>query len=140
MKSVVLKKISLWLPPVLWAALIFHFSSGKIFVASAIYWQDFTVKKIGHVLLFGFLAVFIYRGLRGEGVSGKKAVIWAIIISTLYGAIDEYHQLFTQGREGRVRDVFIDGTGAAIFTLLTYWLLPKLPKKFKIYAESLNFI
>lgn len=140
MKSVVLKKLSLWLPPLIWSFLIFRFSSGTIPVASTVFWQDFTVKKIGHVLLFGFLAIFIYRALRGEGVSGKNAVIWAIIISTLYGATDEYHQLFTQGREGNVRDVFIDGIGAAVFTFLTYYLLPKLPKKLKIYSEKLGLI
>lgn len=140
MKGKFFKKLSLWLPPILWAALIFHFSSGKVFVASTIYWQDFTVKKIGHTLLFGFLAILVYRGLRGEGVSAKNAVIWAIIISTLYGATDEYHQLFTQGREARVRDVFIDGIGATVFTFFVYWLLPKLSKKLKIYSEKLGLI
>ena len=140
MKKVLFKKTSLWLPPVLWMALIFHFSSGRIFVASPVYWQDFTVKKIGHVLLFGFLAILVYRGLRGEGVPRKKAAIWAVIFATFYGATDEFHQMFTQGREARVRDVFIDGFGASLAVWLTYQILPKLPKEFKIYAERLNLI
>lgn len=135
-----MKTLWLWLPPVLWAALIFHFSSGRVFVASTVYWQDFTVKKLGHTLLFGFLAILIFRGLRGEGMNRKNAFIWAILISTFYGATDEFHQLFTQGREARVRDVFIDGAGAAFFTYLTYKILPKFPRRFKIYFEKLNLI
>lgn len=140
MKSIFYKKVSLWLPPILWMALIFHFSSGTVPVASTVYWQDFTIKKTGHVLLFGFLAILFYRALRGEGINRKKALIWAIILSTFYGATDEYHQMFTQGREARVRDVFIDGAGATVAAFLTYKFLPNLPKKLKIYAERLNLI
>lgn len=140
MKKVFLKRAYLWLPPIAWMGLIFHFSSGRVFVASPVYWQDFTVKKVGHVLLFGFLAILVYRGLRGEGVPRKKAAIWAILFATFYGGTDEFHQMFTQGREARVRDVFIDGAGAIIAVYLTYEILPKLPKKLRMYAESLNLI
>lgn len=140
MKDRIYYSLGLWLPPLLWAALIFHFSSGTVPVASTVYWQDFTVKKTGHVLLFGFLAILIYRGLRGEGMPRKKAALWAVAIATFYGATDEFHQLFTQGREARVRDVAIDGVGAGIFVYLVYQFLPKLPKEFKIYLERLNLI
>lgn len=140
MKEKVFKKLSLWLPPLLWAFLIFHFSSGKVPLASSVYWQDFAVKKTGHVLLFGFLAIFTYRALRGEGVGRKKAAVWAFAIAAFYGGTDEFHQLFTQGREARVRDVFIDAVGAGIALLLTYQILPKLPKEFKIIAEKFDLI
>lgn len=129
MSDKIVRKLSLWLPPILWAALIFHFSSGNIPVASPVYWQDFAVKKTGHILLFGFLAILVYRGLRGEGIDRKKAAVWAVIIATFYGATDEFHQMFTQGRESRVRDVFIDGAGASVCLLVIYYFLPKLPKK-----------
>jgi len=107
-----------YLPIILWAALIFKFSSGTIPIASTVYWQDFAVKKTGHVLLFGVLAVLIYRGLINTGIDKKKAIIWSIALSTLYGASDEFHQMFVQGREARIRDVFIDGMGAMISMLL----------------------
>lgn len=140
MKGKFLYQIGLWLPVFLWAALIFHFSSGKVFVASTVYWQDFTVKKIGHVLLFGFLAVLIFRALRGSGMSRKKAAIWAILLAFFYGGTDEYHQMFTQGRESRIRDVFIDGLGAAAFILVVYQLFPKADKESKKLFEKLNLI
>lgn len=140
MKSSFLKVVSLWLPPFIWAALIFHFSSGSVPVASPVFWQDFTIKKTGHVLLFGFLALLLYRGLVGEGVPRKVAAFWAVGLAFLYGASDEFHQVFTQGREARVRDVFIDGIGASIFVYLAYKFLPKFPKKFKIYLERLDLV
>lgn len=138
MRSKILKKLSAWLPVVLWAFMIFHFSSGTIPVASKIFWQDFAIKKMGHVLLFGFLALLVYRGLKMEGVERKKAAIWAIILVFLYGASDEYHQMSTQGREPRVRDVFIDGVGAALVILTTYYLPSKLSKDIYSFVEKLD--
>lgn len=140
MKKRILKLVSLWAPPVLWALLIFRFSSGTVPVASPVYWQDFAVKKTGHVLLFGTLAVFIYRGLLGQGLEKRKAAIWAVILATFYGATDEFHQMFTQGRESRVRDIFFDGFGGIGFVGLIYYFLPKLPKELKMLAANLGLL
>ena len=136
----ILRKLSFWLPVVLWMALIFKFSSGTIPVASTVFWQDFAFKKTGHALLFGALAILIYRGLIGEGINKKKALIWAIIFSTFYGATDEFHQSFTQGREARVRDVIIDGLGAFAFTYVLHRFLPKMPKKVVELATKFQLI
>lgn len=135
MKIQPLKLFNLWFPVILWMGLIFKFSSGSVPVASDVYWQDFAIKKFGHFLLFGFLALLIYRGLIGEGMKKKKAAIWAIVLATFYGATDEYHQMFTQGREARVRDIFVDGIGSAAFVYILYSLLPKFPRTIKILTH-----
>lgn len=109
----------------------YRLSSGTVPVSFGFYWQDFIVKKTGHMLFYGVLALLTYRALRGEGIGKKKAMIWAVIIAAFYGATDEFHQSFIQGREARVRDVFIDGIGATGAMLITYYWLSKLPKKFK---------
>lgn len=109
-------------------------------MASNVYWQDFAVKKTGHVLLFGALAVLIYRGLLGQKISKKKAAVFAVLLAFFYGGTDEFHQFFTQGRESRVRDVFIDGFGAALAISVLYYLLPKLPKEIRMLAEKLEII
>lgn len=96
--------------------------------------------KGAHTFFFGALALLIYRALRGEGISRKKAAILAVIFTTLYGASDEFHQMFTQGREARARDIFIDGIGAGVTTYIVYQFLPKFPEKFKIYFKKLNLI
>lgn len=112
-----------YLPPILWMALIFKLSSGTVPSTSSVYWQDFVAKKTAHFLFFGFLAVLIYRALRGSGVNAKKALIYAIIFATFYGATDEFHQSFTQGREARLRDIGFDGLGSIIITSLVHKVL-----------------
>jgi hypothetical protein len=138
MREKILKQLSAWLPVVVWAFMIFRFSSGTIPLASTDYWQDFAVKKSGHVILFGVLAVLIYRGLRMESVSRKRAAILAVLLATFYGATDEYHQMFTEGRTSRVRDVFIDSLGSTLIILVAYYLPPVLSKKMYALAERLN--
>jgi VanZ family protein len=138
MSDKIVRQINAWFPAILWAALIFHFSSGTVPVASTVYWQNFAVEKTGHVLLFGALAILIYRGLRMNKVDRKKAAIWAVILATFYGGIDEFHQMFTQGREARVRDVFIDCGGATLVILVAYCLPPKLSKKMYALIEKFD--
>lgn len=91
-------------------------------------------------MLFGILAAFYYRALIGDGMDKKKAVFTAIIMSAVYGATDELHQTFTQGREARIRDVLIDASGALVFGYSIYYLLPKMPKKIKMLGEYFGFI
>ncbi len=140
MEKKIIKFLNLWLPVVLWAGLIFKFSSGSVPSASQIYWQDFAVKKAGHVLLFGIFAVLVYRGLTGQRLNRKKAAIWAVFMAFFYGATDEYHQMFTQGREARIRDILIDGVGAAFVIYIIYRFFPKLPKKFQSFLLEFGII
>ncbi|KKS04101.1 MAG: VanZ family protein [Candidatus Woesebacteria bacterium GW2011_GWE1_41_24] len=107
--------------------MIFRFSSGSIPAASDVYWQDFIVKKVGHMILFAILAILFYRALVGEGVDRKKAAISAVLIALIYGAVDEFHQTFTLGREARFRDTVIDGVGAGLAVFLIYKYISKLP-------------
>lgn len=130
-KRKILKFLNLWLPPVLWAAMIFKFSSGNVPSASSDYWIDFVVKKAGHLLLFATLAIFIYRALLGEGMDRKKAAILAVVTSLFYGISDEIHQMYTQGREARIRDVVIDGVGAGIIILSLYKYISKFPENLR---------
>lgn len=106
------------LPIILWMSLIFKLSSGIVPSASSVYWQDFVAKKSAHFLFFGFLAFLAYRALMGLGISRKNAVFFAIIFATFYGATDEFHQSFTQGREARVRDIGFDALGSIIIVYL----------------------
>ncbi len=137
-KTRLLKFLNLWLPVMAWAVIIFKFSSGVVPVASNVFWQDFAVKKFGHVVLFGILALLVYRGLTGEGVGKKKAAIWAIFLAFFYGATDEYHQMFTQGREARIRDVFIDGAGAGATIFAIYYYFSALPKEIRLFLVKLG--
>ncbi len=138
-KTRLLKFLNLWLPVILWAILIFKLSAGTVPIASSIFWQDFAVKKFGHFIFFGILAVLIYRGLVGVGIEKKKAAVWAVLSAFFYGATDEYHQMFTQGREARVRDVFVDGIGAGAFIFVIYRFFSFLPKEIRLFLVKLGF-
>lgn len=129
-----------WLPPLVLAGIIFKLSSGSVPKASDVYWQDFAVKKLAHVFVYGLLAVLIYRALVAGGINKKKAVILAIILATVYGGTDEIHQSFTQVREARIRDVGFDGLGAGLAMYFITKILPKLPKEAVEVGKRLEII
>lgn len=129
-----------WLPPIILAGIIFKLSSGIVPKASDVYWQDFAIKKLAHIIIYGILAVLIFRALVASGVSRKNAVILAFLIATFYGGTDEIHQYFTQGRESRLRDVAFDGLGAAFLLFFSVKILPGLPKEFVELGKKLEII
>jgi len=96
-----------------------------IFIASSIpkeemptfgFW-DLLVKKGGHMVGYGLLAVAYLHALARKS-GGPRAnlaqVVWAILLAGLYGATDEFHQLFVAGRGASLMDVMIDTVGAAL--------------------------
>ena len=90
------------------------------------------------MLFFGVLALLIYRALIKSGIPKKKAVVWAILVSTFYGVTDEYHQSFSQVRESRLRDVGFDGVGSMAAGIFIYYIVPKLPPKMLEIAKRLE--
>lgn len=72
---------------------------------------DLLLRKIGHFVLYGFLAIFIFylHPLVNRVISKCwNSIIWASTI----GFIDEYHQHFLIGRSGRLQDVLINIAGS----------------------------
>jgi VanZ family protein len=45
----------------------------------------------------------------------------ALWVAVFYAATDEFHQTFVPSREGCVRDVMIDSTGAIVGLLALWW-------------------
>lgn len=136
----ILKFSKYWLPVIIWAFIIFRFSSGAVPQVSRLYWPNFAFMKSAHTFFFGIFAALLYRSLRSEGISRKKSAIWAVIITMLYGASDELHQFFTQGREARLRDIGFDTIGGMVMVWIIYKLFPKLPKKYLKKVEDSGFI
>lgn len=52
-----------------------------------------------------------------------KLVLVSMAVVLTYAATDEFHQLFVEGRSGKLTDVLIDGCGAilGIFAFLLFW-------------------
>jgi len=105
--------LSGWTPVVGWATLIFILSAqpNLRFVPDA--GVDFVVRKLGHMGVFGILALLSWRALAGT-TAWRRPWAWAFALTVLYAATDELHQGFVAGRHLSAVDVGIDATGALI--------------------------
>ena len=97
--------LRLWAPVVLWAAVIFAFSSVPDLGTGLGTW-DLVLRKIAHAVEFAVLGALLLRALRAE--------LPALAAGIAYAASDELHQLFVAGRRGSVLDVLIDAVGVAV--------------------------
>ncbi len=120
------KKILLWVPPVLWASFIFYLSSLPNLELTADPLWNLITRKLAHMLMFGVLAILVYIAL------GFKTILHAFLLASLYAGLDEFHQTFVPTRQGVLTDIIIDSLGALVGLLIWKRLLPpKLAKKLK---------
>lgn len=109
---------SLYLPPILWCALIFYLSCQPDLKVSEGIW-DLILRKIGHTLEYFILVILVSRAVQGSIFKiNKKSLILGALFSFFFAVSDEYHQTFTHGRLGSPVDVGIDSIGivaAAVF-------------------------
>jgi VanZ family protein len=117
----VLLLINAYLPPILWAALIFFLSAQSYLPSFDDYFFDFLFKKGSHVFVYGILYVLVYRGVNLEKKSLKeKNWLGPFVICFIYALIDELHQMFTPGRIPAYRDIGYDLLGTSIAFLRIY--------------------
>ena len=102
-----------WLPVLVWAGVIFAFSSVPSLDSGLGGW-DFLLRKCAHMTEYAILAVLVLRA------SGSAA--WALGITVAYAASDEVHQTFVRGRHGSPIDVAIDAAGALLGLGAYAWL------------------
>jgi VanZ family protein len=106
--------VHLWLPPVLWMALIFYFSSQAQTSLPDFGAFEFSIKKLAHVTVYVVLYLLLFRtlrGIRGYRLAGLGIYVLPAIVAILYGISDEIHQTFVAGRNGTFSDVLIDCVG-----------------------------
>ena len=87
------------------------------------------IRKQGHFIEFAILGILVFLLARSYNFSLKKSLITAISFVLFYAATDEIHQLFVEGRNGCVKDVFIDFLGSVIGIGITYPIEAKKHKK-----------
>jgi VanZ family protein len=95
--------LSTWLPVVVWAAVIFAFSSVPSLGTDLGTW-DTILRKLAHLAEYAILGALLARATRRPGA--------AVVLAALYAVTDEVHQLFVEGRHGSPLDVGIDTVGA----------------------------
>ena len=87
------------------------------------------LRKWAHIGLFAILGCCAV----GLTVSGMKAVG----ICFCYAVFDELHQLFVDGRDARIEDIFIDAIGFLAVALL-YHVWQLLKRKYWLRCEETN--
>jgi hypothetical protein len=103
-----------WGPALVMMAAIFIASSIPKEELPPFGFSDFLVKKGGHMVGYGLLAVAYLHALTNGHRANRAQVVWAILLAGFYGATDEFHQLFVAGRGASPADVLIDTVGATI--------------------------
>ena len=94
-----------WLPVLVWAAVIFSFSSIPDLGTGLGTW-DLVLRKLAHTAEYAILGALLVRATGRAGL--------ALVLGTLYAVSDEVHQVFVAGRHGSPIDVAIDAVGIAI--------------------------
>jgi VanZ family protein len=115
MRMALLRRIDLWLPPLLLMGLIWFFSAQPS-LDSGLGWIDTVGRKLIHFGEYALLSFLWWRLLRAY-MPDRRAALVALLVSSLYAATDEVHQSFVEGRHGTPVDWAIDTAGAAAAAL-----------------------
>ena len=102
---------------VLWMAVIFSFSS---FPGSPVKYEMpmslYIERKGAHVFEFFLLALLAWNALSAFFPKEKKGFLLSIVAMSalFYAFLDETHQMFVPGREGKLTDILYDSSGILI--------------------------
>jgi VanZ family protein len=110
------RALTLWLPVVAWAAVIFAFSAVPNLSTGLGAW-DTILWKGAHVTEYAILGALLYSALRREQVALEAGIA--------YAATDELHQHFVRGRHASPVDVAIDAVGVTLGMLVWHRLRPR---------------
>ena len=105
-----MRRVLVWIPAVVQAAVIFGASSVPNLTELPGGISDHAGHFVGYALLSA-LVVFALASGRWAGVT-PGAAARAVLISTIYGLTDEFHQRFVPGRSPAWDDVAADFAGA----------------------------
>jgi len=97
------RPVSLWLPVLVWAGVIFAISSVPSLSSGLGTW-DTILRKGAHMTEYALLAFLLMRATADEALAFFGTIV--------YAASDELHQAFVRGRHGSAIDAGIDAIGA----------------------------
>jgi VanZ family protein len=106
-----LRRLTAWLPPLVYMAVIFAVSAQPNPL------PEVTARvsdKVLHLVEYSGLAALLVRALTREGWGWRDAMLAAVVMTSLYGASDEYHQAFVPNRNPAVSDWVADSLGALV--------------------------
>lgn len=112
-----MKIIKLWFPAVVWAGVIFFFSSIPDLKSGLEY--DFLLRKMVHIAEYFIFTFLLYRAFSGSfNMNPLRLFMYPAVLALLYAVSDEIHQYFVVGRSCAAQDVLIDSIGIIGFCIL----------------------
>jgi VanZ family protein len=100
-----------WPPALLWATAIFYLSSQSRPLGRR--WPSLP-SALAHVFEFAVLAALLHRALAAEPQRRQRAVAPAFVLTALYAASDEVHQLFVPERTASLSEYGLDLLGTSV--------------------------
>jgi VanZ family protein len=98
-----------WLPPIVWAGVLFALSSGSGPAFAPPYPH---IDKLEHAGAYSVLGFLVARAThRTWSPAAMATVLTGGLVAAAYGASDEFHQSFTPGRMVEVADAIADTVG-----------------------------
>ena len=92
-------------------AMLFGFSSLSTLPSPPAQLSFYDVHIAAYAVLAALTARAMGKGLRDVSA---RAVLGAVVVSSLYGVSDEYHQVFVPGRSFDVLDMAADAIGSVV--------------------------
>lgn len=105
-----------WFPALSIMVAIFAFSSQPSDNLPDFLDWDYVIKKTGHVIGYGLLALSYLHFLKYD----RKRLWLPWLMALVFSATDELHQSFVPGRHASVSDVLIFDNSGAAFALFLY--------------------
>lgn len=140
-----MRRLKYWWPAILWAILIFTFSTGAFtsentsrVIVPVLRWLfphampetlsliHHVIRKCAHFTEYFIFSLLLLHALRaGSRDFGMRWALIVILIVAGYASLDEFHQSFVPGRGPAVSDVLLDTTGGAtaqvVVALMVLW-------------------
>jgi VanZ family protein len=85
--------------------------------------------KIEHFGAYGVLSAILYLNLLFQEkypLYKKYPATFTLVVASLYGMVDELHQIFVPGRTADIRDWLADFLGSVLGVLIIKFILIKL--------------
>lgn len=98
--------------------------------------MNYPIRKLAHLTEYTILGMLLCMVV--IVIAEKpKPYVWILpwLIGTLYAVIDEVHQLFVVGRDGKITDVLIDSIGVLLGTVIVYGIALLIVK---IHKRNVN--
>lgn len=122
-----------WIPAAAWATLLFILSSlpSQAVPSLGIEYEDLVIHFLVYSVLGYCLGIALLHD--PERANLEMAII-AILLGVLYGASDEFHQMFVPGRFSTISDFLADSAGVLVGVLA----FRKFPALFKVLERRFH--